>query len=217
MKKLIIFDLDGTLLNTIGDLAASVNYALKNCGFPTHETDAYRFMVGNGINNLLERALPENDRSAINLQEIRAHFMQYYTAHSSDLTAPYPGIMKLLLKLQALNIPMAVASNKYQQGTEALVKHYFPEIKFAAIFGQREGVAVKPDPTIVEDILAITKTDKANVLYVGDSGVDMQTANNAKVDVAGVSWGFRPVSELETYSPNYIIDEPSEVLRIIGC
>lgn len=215
MKKLIIFDLDGTLLNTIGDLAASVNYALKNCGFPTHETDAYRFMVGNGINNLLERALPENDRSANNLQDIRAHFMQYYTAHSSDLTAPYPGIMDLLLKLQAMNMPMAVASNKYQQGTEALVKHYFPEIKFSAVFGQREGVAVKPDPTIVEDILAITKTDKVDVLYVGDSGVDMQTANNAKVDVAGVSWGFRPISELQTYSPTFIIDKPSEILGII--
>jgi phosphoglycolate phosphatase len=215
MKKLIIFDLDGTLLNTIGDIAASANYALKNCGFPPHETDAYRFMVGNGINDLLERALPENDRTAKNVQNIRAQFMQYYTVHSSDLTAPYPGITDLLLKLQALNIPMAVASNKYQQGTEALVKHYFPEINFAAVLGQREDVAVKPDPTIVENILAINKTDKADVLYVGDSGVDMQTANNAKVDVAGVSWGFRPVSELETYSPTYIIDQPSEVLRLI--
>lgn len=215
MKKLVIFDLDGTLLNTITDLASSVNFALVACGFPAHPIDDYRFMVGNGITNLLERSLPEECRTVENVEKVRAEFMPYYALHSSDLTAPYPGVLELLLELQSQHIALAVASNKFQLGTETLVKHYFGDIDFAVVLGQRDGIPVKPDPCIVNDILKITNTQKSDVLYVGDSGVDMQTANNAGVEVAGVSWGFRPVSELQKFHPTYIIDQPNEVLAII--
>lgn len=215
MKKLIIFDLDGTLLNTIADLAQSTNYALQKLGFPTHETDSYRFMVGNGINKLFERALPEGEKSPENVLRVRAEFLPYYNIHNADLSTPYPGIPELLLALHQRGIQMAVASNKYQAATERLIPHYFPQIPFAAIFGQREGIPVKPDPTIVHDILQINGTAPEEVLYVGDSGVDMQTALQAGVTACGVTWGFRPRTELEAFHPQYIIDSPEEILHLI--
>ncbi len=216
MKSLVIFDLDGTLLDTVADLAASTNYALNLCGFPTHETAAYRFFVGNGISKLFERALPEGEKTQENILEIRKLFLEYYGEHNSELTVPYPGIPELLKKLQTEGIQLAVASNKYQRGTEDLIQHFFPEILFIAVFGQREGIAVKPDPTIIHDILAISKTKKTQVIYIGDSGVDMQTANNAGVEAIGVTWGFRPRKELAEFSPKYIIDDPDEILRILA-
>ena len=215
MKSLIIFDLDGTLLDTVADLAASTNYALSLCGFPTHETAAYRFFVGNGINKLFERALPENSRTQEKILEIRQHFLKYYGAHNSELTVPYPGILELLNELQTSGIKLAVASNKYQEATKVLIKHFFPDIEFVAVFGQRDNIPVKPDPTIVYDILKIAKKEKSNVLYVGDSGVDMQTAQTAGVDACGVTWGFRPRSELEVFSPKHIVDKPTEIWKII--
>lgn len=214
MKSLIIFDLDGTLLDTIGDMAASANYALEKCGYPTHEITAYRFFIGNGINKLFERILPEGEKSEENILKIRQYFLSYYHAHSAEQTAPYPGIKELLQKLQDAGIKLAVASNKYQDGTVKLVNEFFPKINFSAIFGQRENIAVKPDPTIVYDILAITKTEKEKVLYVGDSGVDMQTANNSGIQAAGVTWGFRPRTELEEFSPAYLVDHAEEIYTI---
>jgi len=216
MKKLIIFDLDGTLLNTVADLAASTNYALNKCGFPIHETAAYRFFIGNGINNLFQKALPEGYKTQENILSVRQHFLEYYSMHNAELTEPYLGITELLLSIQNAGIQLAVASNKYQEATEKLVKHFFPNIKFTAVFGQREGVSVKPDPTIVHDILAIAKVEKSEVLYVGDSGVDMQTAQNAQIDACAVTWGFRPRSEMEAFSPNYFVDVPKEILDILA-
>jgi len=215
MIRLIIFDLDGTLLDTVGDLAASTNYALKLCGFPMHETAEYRFFVGNGINKLFERALPEGEKTGENIFKIREHFLRYYGAHNAELTVPYPGISELLLQLQTAGIKLAVASNKYQEGTEDLVRHFFREIKFTAVFGQREGIPTKPDPRIVEDILALANIEKSDVLYVGDSGVDMQTAQHAAITAVGVCWGFRPRTELEAFSPAFIINNPEEILKII--
>lgn len=216
MKKLIIFDLDGTLLNTVADLAASTNYALTQCGFPTHETAAYRFFIGNGINNLFLKALPEGAKTQENILKVRKPFLEYYGAHNAELTEPYQGIPELLERLQNAGLQLAVASNKYQEATEKLVQHFFPNIKFTAVFGQREGVSVKPDPTIVHDILALAKVKKDEVLYVGDSGVDMQTAQNAAIDSCAVTWGFRPRSEMEVFAPTYFVDEPKEILMILG-
>ena len=136
--------------------------------------------------------------------------------HNADKSRPYPGISGLLEQLQAKGLHIAVASNKYQAATEKLIAHYFPGIRFIAVFGQREGVNVKPDPTIVEDILAITKVEKESVLYVGDSGVDMQTALNAGVTSCGVTWGFRPRTELESFHPNYIVDKAGDILSLIN-
>lgn len=216
MKRLIIFDLDGTLLNTIADLAASTNYALTKCGFPVHETSSYRFFIGNGINSLFQKALPEGFKSQENILLLRQYFLAYYGVHNAELTEPYTGISELLMNLQSTGLQLAVASNKYQEATEKLVKHFFPEIKFVAVFGHREGISVKPDPTIIHDILAIAKVDKSNVLYVGDSGVDMQTAKNAEIASCAVTWGFRPRSEMEVFSPDHFVDNPVEILEIVN-
>ena len=215
MKKLVIFDLDGTLLDTIADLAESANYALKQLDYPTHPVDAIRTFVGNGINKLLERALPAHEQTEENIMRMRSHFVPYYDIHNADLSTPYPGIISLLEDLQAKGILIAVASNKYQEATVKLVKQYFPNIDFVEILGQREGINVKPDPSIVFDILQKAHVSKEDVLYVGDSGVDMQTAINAGVDAIGVTWGFRPRAELESFQPMGLIDKAEELLGFI--
>ena len=215
MKKLVIFDLDGTLLNTIADLAHSTNYALNKLGYPTHEIEKYNFMVGNGIDKLFERALPEEEKSKENVLRVRKEFVPYYDIHNADDSRPYPGIPEFLSYLQDAGVQIAVASNKYQAATQKLVDHYFPEIHFTAVLGQREGVKVKPDPIIVSDILEIAKVAKEEALYVGDSGVDMQTAANAGVTACGVTWGFRPRTELEEFNPSYIADTAGEIKNLI--
>ena len=214
-KRLAIFDLDGTLLNTIADLATATNQALDACGFPTHPIEAYPFFVGNGINKLFERALPAEARTEENVLRIRAHFLPYYDEHNADLSRPYPGIPQLLENLQAAGIQVAVASNKYHRATEKLIRHYFPTIRFAAILGQREGVPIKPHPQIVEDILTLVPVSKEEVIYIGDSGVDMQTALNAGVESIGVTWGFRPREELLQNSPTHLADTAKEIENII--
>lgn len=215
MKKLVIFDLDGTLLNTIADLAHSTNYALSKLGYPTHKAEQYPFMVGNGINKLFERALPEGEKTEQNVLRVRKEFIPYYDMHNADDSRPYPGIPELLSHLQAAGIQIAVASNKYQAATRKLIAHYFPEIHFIAVFGQREGIKVKPDPTIVFDILQLAGVAKEDVLYIGDSGVDMQTAANAGVAACGVTWGFRPRTELEEFQPEYIVDSAEEIKELV--
>lgn len=216
MKKLVIFDLDGTLLNTIADLAAATNQALQYYGYPTHETDAYRFFVGNGINKLFERALPESERTEENVLKIRSRFVPFYDVHNADLSRPYPGIPELLETLQRQGIMIAVASNKYQAATRKLIGHYFPDIRFIEILGQREGIPAKPDPSIVHDIMAKANVEKEEVLYVGDSNVDMQTAHNAGVTAVGVAWGFRPRTELEALHPAYIIEKAEDLLPLLS-
>lgn len=211
MKKLVIFDLDGTLLDTISDLAAAANHALQKAGFPVYDTETIRTFVGNGISKLLERALPEGARTAENVERLRTDFVPYYDAHNAEQSKPYPGVAALLLRLQERGMMLAVASNKYQAATEKLVAHYFPAIRFVKVMGQREGVPVKPDPTIVFDIMEAAGLGKEDVLYVGDSGVDMQTAHNAGVDAVAVSWGFRPRTELEAFRPLAIIDRAEEL------
>ena len=215
-KHLAIFDLDGTLLNTIADLATATNQALEACGFPTHPISAYPMFVGIGINKLFERALPAESRSEENIMRIRAHFLPYYDEHNADLSKPYPGIPQLLEELQTAGVHLAVASNKYQRATEKLIRHYFPTIRFAAVFGQREGIPVKPHPQIVEDILTLVPVNKEEVIYIGDSGVDMQTALHAGVESIGVTWGFRPKEELLQHSPTYLVDSADEIKILIN-
>jgi phosphoglycolate phosphatase len=215
--KLVIFDLDGTLLNTIEDLAYSANYALKELGYPTHPVEDYNFFVGNGVRKLFERALPENEKTAENIERVREIFMPYYDKHNADYTKPYDGMSELLAEIQKEGYKIAVASNKYQTATEKLVSKYFPDIDFTAVFGQRDKVPVKPDPSIVFDISKIAGVSPEEILYVGDSGVDMQTASKSGVISAGVTWGFRPVSELEENNANLIVDRADEILKILHC
>lgn len=215
MKKLAIFDLDGTLLNTIADLAEATNYALKKCGYSTHKTDEYRFFVGNGINKLFERALPEGERSQENILRIRSLFIPFYNEHNADYSRPYPGIPELLEELQAQGILVAVASNKYQEATYKLIKQYFPKINFAQILGQREGVPSKPNPSVINEIIQKTEQKREDVVYIGDSCVDMETGLNAQVNTIGVSWGFRPRTELEAYQPDLIADSTADILKFL--
>ena len=215
MKKLAIFDLDGTLINTIADLATATNFALSQQGYPTHETNAYLYFVGNGINKLFERALPENKKSQENILKTREIFVPYYDVHNTDLSVPYDGIEEVLKALQAKGMMLAVASNKYDAATKKLIKHYFPDIKFIAVLGQREQFPTKPNPAVINEIIELANVTKEEVVYVGDSGVDMQTGINAGVCTIGVAWGFRPKSELESYKPTYIAEERRELPQII--
>ena len=214
-KQLAIFDLDGTLLDTVADLANATNQALALCGYPTHPTDAYYPFVGHGINKLFARALPEAERTEENVMRIRSLFVPYYNEHNADDSRPYPGVTKLLQKLQTEGVQVAVASNKYQQATAKLVGHFFPDIHFAAVYGQREEVPIKPDPTIVNDILLATGIERTQTIYIGDSGVDMMTASNANVESIGVTWGFRSEEELRTHGANHIIHHAEEALTHI--
>ena len=172
-------------------------------------------MVGNGINKLFERALPEGENTEANVLRVRQKFIPYYDIHNADKSLPYPGIPELLANLQTQGIQLAVASNKYQAAAEKLIAHYFPSIHFVAVFGQREGIPTKPVPAVVHEILKIADMTSTDTLYVGDSGVDMQTAINAGVTSCGVTWGFRPRTELEAFHPDYIVERAEEIARIV--
>lgn len=213
--ELVIFDLDGTLLDTIGDLAAACNVVLERRGLPQHSYEEYCHFVGNGIMRLVERALPEELRTPELVAAVRADFVDYYTAHIDLLTRPYEGIAELVAELTRRGVKLAVASNKFQAGTEKLVARFFPRTAFAAVLGQRAGVALKPDPAVVEEILARTGVDRGRVLYVGDSGVDMETAAAAGVRSAGVTWGFRDRAELEAAGARHIVERPEELLGLL--
>ena len=213
--SLVIFDLDGTLLNTIDDLGYACNHALEACGFPTHAIEEYPRLVGNGVNKLIERALPEGQKDEETVLRVRAHFVPYYNAHNCDFTRPYDGIPELLESLKARGCMLAVASNKYQAATEKIVSHFFPGV-FDVVLGEREGVPRKPDPQIVRDIEAKLQRDKVpstySVLYVGDSLVDQATAANAGVPFVACSWGFVAREKLVEAGCEHIIDSPRELL-----
>lgn len=213
MKKLVIFDLDGTLLNTINDLGISCNYALETLGYPTHALAAYPFMVGNGVRKLVERAQP--DASPEEVDKIMKVFKEHYNEHDTDTSKPYDDIVSLLQELTERGIAVAVASNKYQEAVTHIISHFFPDIPFVAVEGQREGRNIKPDPSIVFSILNVHPTPKSEVLYVGDSAVDIETAKRACVENVGVTWGFSPVSHLRKACADHIVSSPKEILNYI--
>lgn len=218
MIKLAIFDLDGTLLNTLNDLADSCNYILEKNHLPVHALDSYKNFVGNGMTQLIQRALPSELKSDFEvIEKIRDEFIEYYTKHSAIKTAPYDGVIEMLKSLSSMNIKLAVASNKFMEGTQALVKKYFSEIKFSSVFGQRTNVPMKPNPQIVYDIMKeLNITNKEEIIYVGDTGTDMQTAVNAGITSVGVLWGFRSEEELKKQGAQYIINYPEKLLEIIN-
>lgn len=213
MKKLAIFDLDGTLLNTITDLGASTNFALTEMGYPEHPLSAYNYMVGNGVRKLMERVQP--DASPETIDELLMHFRAHYDEHCTDTTKPYPGIPELLAELSGKGLRLAVATNKYQAAAEKIISHFFHDVEFDAVFGQISDRPVKPDPSVVFAILNRIPTAKKDVLYVGDSAVDMETARRACVESVGVTWGFRPVSELRKACADHVVSKPSEILKFL--
>lgn len=214
MKTLVIFDLDGTLLNTIDDLGLAVNYALNQMGYPGHLIEAYPRMVGNGVRRLIERALPPDARNPQIIDRLLTHFRTHYDEHCCDLTEPYPEIPELIAELTAGGINLAVTSNKYQLATEKIVRHYFPQANWRAIYGQRQGVPVKPDPSIVFAALNACPTPKAEVMYVGDSAVDVETARRACVECTGVTWGFAPATDLRP--ADHVISSPLDLLPLLA-
>ena len=216
---IIIFDLDGTLINTIDDLGQACNHALSACGFPTHKIADYPRLVGNGINRLIERALPEEHRNEAMVLRLREYFVPYYDAHNCDLTRPYEGIAELLGALKEQGYFLAVASNKYQAATEKIVAQLFPGV-FDVVLGERENVARKPDPQIVYDIVEAMRRegDKAkgeDILYIGDSLVDANTARAAKATLVLCTWGFEKKEQLAAFGPDYLINHPKEILEIV--
>ena len=185
----IIFDLDGTLIDTIGDLSAAVEHALSIKGYPGHTEDEYRRMVGHGIRNLVTQALPDRVSDEV-IDSTLKDFVEYYTTHIDVRSRPYPGIHGLLQELTSEGVRLAVASNKFQAGTEMLMRRFFPDIPFVRILGNAPGLPLKPDAEVVR--LAMEAAGSTKAVMVGDSATDIKTAHNAGIPAIAVTWGFRP-------------------------
>ena len=214
-NKLVIFDLDGTLLNTIGDLAAGCDQMLRMRNLPTHTFEDYCSFVGNGIMRLVERALPEELRTPEYVAAARKDFVTYYIDHIDRYTHPYEGIVELVEELQRKGVKLAVASNKFQAGTDKLIKKFFPTTDFVMICGNREGVPLKPDTALVDLILNTAGVERERCIMVGDSAVDILTAERAGIHSVGVSWGFRSLSELQEAGAEYIANSVAELRNIL--
>lgn len=216
--KAIIFDLDGTLLNTIEDIANATNAALRIHGFPTHPVKDYCYMVGNGFPTLVTRAVPQDirptlasDKIATIVQDARGYYMQ----HPCDYTVAYPGITMMLDTLAQKGFLLGVLSNKMDDLTKLLIKRNFPDIPFVQVLGSRPNMPMKPDPAVLNGMLEEFACSPQDCLYVGDSNVDVATAHAANTKVVGVAWGFRGRQELEESGADYIIEQASDLLTIV--
>lgn len=211
--KAVIFDMDGTILNTLEDLKNATNYSLRQFNMPERTLEEVRMFVGNGIRKLVERAVPAGT-SAEKIDEVLDVFLKYYEVHSADNTSSYPGIHELVEKLKAAGIKTAVSTNKADAPAQELGKEYFNGI-FDLIVGQRDGLRTKPAPDSVNEILKILNIQKKDAVYVGDSDVDVQTAANSGLDFIGVSWGFRGRKFLQEKGAKNIVDSADEILNLV--
>jgi phosphoglycolate phosphatase len=214
MIKGIIFDMDGTILNTLTDITLSVNHALTLFHLPTKTESDIKLAVGNGALKLIERVTPETF-SKDQIHEVWKVYQAYYDQHSNDHTGPYPGILELLYKLKAKGLKLAVVSNKFEHLVQSLNIEIFKGY-FDASVGEVHGIPIKPDPAMVYKALHILGLEPNEVLYVGDSEVDIITAQNANLDSVGVTWGFRSEALLRSHHANHIIHHPIELLSIIS-
>ncbi len=212
MKKAVIFDLDGTLLNTLGDLASSVNFALRECGYPERTIDEVRSFIGNGVIMLMHRSIPKGTKEA-DEKACFEKFRTYYLEHMEDTTAPYDGVNELIAKLSAKGIQTAVVSNKLDAGVKGLCEKYFPALTCS--FGVNNESERKPAPANVFKALDALGVQKDDALYVGDSEVDVQTAQNAGLEMVGVTWGYRSRETLLSSGAKHIIDKPEELLALV--
>ncbi|MBP9986426.1 MAG: HAD family hydrolase [Bacteroidales bacterium] len=224
MKKLILFDLDGTLLNTLGGIGSACNEMLAKYNFPTWDIPEYVNFVGSGGRALIKDSLPLiMSKNESFVDEAREVYLGFYRANLARLTSPYEGIPELLAELQRRGVLIALTTNKFHDGAEYLMHHFFPEIRFAAIQGHIPGFAVKPDPQIPEAAIATNRKSlpdgetisKDEMLYIGDSDIDMQTASNLGVESVGVTWGFRSREILKKNGACHIVDKPSNILDLI--
>ena len=207
----IIFDLDGTLLDTLGGLADTTNKVMQHFNFPKHSIENYRLFIGNGMKKLIERSVPVGTPSMV-IEQCCKEFEIVYSNQWMSNCIPYDGVNDMLDSLQNQGIPLAILSNKPHQFTQLFVDEFFPKDIFKCVFGQREGFGKKPDPSVAVEIAKILRADINTTLFVGDSGVDIQTGKNANMKTAGVSWGFRPYEELVQNAPDILINHPTELL-----
>ena len=214
MYKVFIFDLDGTLLDTLQDLANAVNYALRQHAMPEHSLDDIRRFVGNGVRLLMERAVPDGAGNP-QFEAAFATFRQYYMEHSLDTTRPYDGIPELLRALKQRGCRLAVVSNKMMAATQELCVHFFPEIEVAIGEHEAEGICKKPAPDTVCEALRQLGCDKQGAVYVGDSDVDIMTARNSGLPCISVLWGFRDRQFLTAHGATTFVSHPSELLGLL--
>lgn len=214
MIQLCVFDLDGTLVNSIEDLADSTNYALKKNGFQTYGVDRYRYFVGDGVPMLIKRALGDNDTPEAE-KKLLCDFNEYYNEHYAHKTRPYDGIIELIEELHARGIKTAVLSNKPDNFVKIIVEHLMPDISFSWVQGKAEGFPKKPDPKALNFIISTLGVKKENTLYIGDSNVDVFTGKNALVKTCAVLWGFRERDELENAGADFIVSKPKEILKLV--
>ncbi|MEE0927784.1 MAG: HAD family hydrolase [Acutalibacteraceae bacterium] len=215
MIKLVVFDLDGTIYNTIEDLADSTNVALLSYGYPTHSIETYKYFVGNGIPNLIMRALPEEHKTQEECDQARGRMLDYYKDHYADKSVPYDGVMDMLKTLKDRGIRLAVCTNKAHHMAVKIAENIFGGI-FDKVIGQSTDRPLKPDPFSVFEIMELVGAAPEETVFVGDSGVDMQVANNAGIKGIGVLWGFRTEKELKENGGHYIVAAPSEIIEIIN-
>jgi len=209
MKKLAIFDLDGTLADTICDLGDAVNYGLEKLGCSTHDYDAYKLMVGNGVKKLCERALPKDKKDKA--EELHRLFSEYYNVHYLDKTKLYDGMKETMEKLQDNGVILAVATNKPEDKAREIIWELLPDIDFVKILGGVGYRPAKPDSAILIEIFSALPDEEYEVYMIGDSNVDVQTAKNAGIKCIGCAWGFRGRAELEAEGADHIAEKPSDV------
>jgi len=210
----VIFDLDGTLIDSLEDLADSMNAALHGAGLPGHDKEEYKVMIGNGVSTLAKRAARSEDPSVY--EPVLANMRRIYPERAFQKTYIYSGIGELLASLRAASIEIAVLTNKDQVFASNIVDHYFGPASFDAVWGAMPGRAVKPDPSALLELIALLGTEPAKTVFVGDSGLDMQTARAAGTAAAGVSWGFRTKHELENHGAQIILNRPSDLLKFMA-
>ena len=212
--KAVIFDMDGTILDTLDDLASSVNYALDANGLPKRTRDEVRRFVGNGAVKLIRRAVPEGTTDAL-FDKVFASYTAHYAVHCADATKPYDGILELLRSLRKAGIKTAVVSNKPDEAVGILAKRYFPDL-FDAAVGTREGIKTKPAPDSVFEIIKTIGAGKKDCVYVGDSEVDIETAKNAGIPCISVSWGFKGSEFLAEHGAKKIVASAAELSKAVG-
>ena len=214
MYRTVIFDLDGTLLNSIGDLAAAANYVCRKNRWPEHSEEEIMGMVGHGIPNLVRQFSPADARSTLMVLNTTSQFNQYYGCHNMELTRPYEGMAELLQQLKAAGAQLAVCSNKADNFSRAIVEHYYPGV-FDLVRGNLNGMPVKPDPTVVREIMRDLDASYLSAMMVGDSSVDIQTGHNAGIKACGVTWGFRSRENLVEAGADALADTPAELEAIL--
>ena len=211
MKNAAVFDMDGTILNTLDDLMDSTNFALKNNGLKERSLEEIRFFVGNGIQKLIERAVPQGTSIEV-FEKVFADFKSHYKIHCADKTSYYDGIPSVIQTLRKMGVKTAVVSNKADFAVQELVEVYFKGL-FDVALGEKTGVSKKPSPDMVNAALSVLGVEKEAAFYIGDSDVDFETAKNSSLDFIGVSWGFRGRKFLENLGAKNIIDSPEELLN----